>query len=402
MSKWGRLGILMCLMMVTHLWASIGKVSLLKGEASATRENQTITLANGTTLEQHDVITTKANSQIQLTFEDKTVITLGSESILDVKEYLNDAQDPKAKFKFSQGTFKSITGQIGKKAPENFNLETRTATIGIRGTTVVGQIGQGETPDLIGCSSGRIVVSNPSGSVVLAAGFQTTVSKTQSPTPAIALSPILLMSSQPSPSTTLVSNTVVAAASSPDSPQALTVEQVSSTQTASVAQAEETSNKVTITNNDSTQQAKLTKVDKYLDTLISQPATSFYTYNGSVTGSVSNGDSLYKIDTKTNNAVKLDFDFGGGSGALKESSYIKFQTKEERPQVWQINPSGAIDGKNFTITNNNSVAINGRIDETSTSTVDGTFQNAQAKKINGTFSATSGINTATGTYKATR
>ena len=73
--------------------------------------------------------------------EDKTVITLGSSSVLDIQEYLNDAQQPKAKFKFNQGTFKSITGEIGKKAPENFNLETKTATIGIRGTIISGQVG---------------------------------------------------------------------------------------------------------------------------------------------------------------------------------------------------------------------------------------------------------------------
>lgn len=187
MSKWGRLGILMCLILSTQLWASIGKVSLLKGEAIANRDNQTIALANGTTLEEHDLISTRANSQIQLTFEDKTVITLGSESILDINQYLNDAQEPKAKFKFNQGTFKSITGNIGKKAPENFNLETKTATIGIRGTTVLGQTSMPpqngrEQPDIIGCSSGKIVVVTPMGSVEIGAGFATTVTPNKAPT----------------------------------------------------------------------------------------------------------------------------------------------------------------------------------------------------------------------------
>lgn len=186
MSKWGRLGILMCLIISTQVWASIGKVSLLKGEAIANRDNQTIALANGATLEEHDLISTRANSQIQLTFEDKTVITLGSESILDINQYLNDAQEPKAKFKFNQGTFKSITGNIGKKAPENFNLETKTATIGIRGTTVLGQTNMPpqngrEQPDIIGCSSGKIVVVTPMGSVEIGAGFATTVSPNQAP-----------------------------------------------------------------------------------------------------------------------------------------------------------------------------------------------------------------------------
>ena len=45
MSKWGHLGILMCLILSTHTWASVGKVSLLKGEATASRNDQTIALA---------------------------------------------------------------------------------------------------------------------------------------------------------------------------------------------------------------------------------------------------------------------------------------------------------------------------------------------------------------------
>lgn len=155
MSKWGHLGILMCLILSTHTWASVGKVSLLKGEATASRNDQTIALANGIALEEKDLITTHANSQLQLTFEDKTVITLGSESVFKIEEYLNDVNDPKAKFKFNQGTFKTITGQIGKKAPENFNLETKTATIGIRGTSIGGDVSSGS----IFCLSGTITVA---------------------------------------------------------------------------------------------------------------------------------------------------------------------------------------------------------------------------------------------------
>ena len=214
MSKWGHLGIFMCLFLSTQAWASIGKVSLLKGDATASRNNQTIQLTTNASIEERDTIFTANNSQIQLIFEDKTVITLGSSSVLDIQEYLNDAQQPKAKFKFNQGTFKSITGEIGKKAPENFNLETKTATIGIRGTIISGQVGGNSNiggnivllPDTIGCNSGQIVVSNAYGSVVISQGFQTTVSMGQPPAPPVVLSPSLINSmhggalqQQPSP-----------------------------------------------------------------------------------------------------------------------------------------------------------------------------------------------------------
>ncbi len=128
-------------------------------------------------------IKTAKDAQIQLVFEDKTVITLGSESELKIEEYLNDAAKPKAKFKFGEGSFKSITGQIGKTAPENFTLETKTATIGIRGTTVKGKIG--ENGDSIGCTSGSIIVKvlGGSGFVVVPAGKITFVAPGKEPTP---------------------------------------------------------------------------------------------------------------------------------------------------------------------------------------------------------------------------
>ena len=42
--------IVMCLVMTTHMWASIGKVSLLKGEATAQRNQEIVKLFNNAPL----------------------------------------------------------------------------------------------------------------------------------------------------------------------------------------------------------------------------------------------------------------------------------------------------------------------------------------------------------------
>ncbi|AFL69810.1 FecR domain-containing protein [Sulfurospirillum barnesii] len=183
MSKWGRLVIALWLIASTQVWASIGKVSLLKGEALALRHQNTVALSNGALIEEHDVIHTQAKSQIQLIFEDKTVITLGSSTVMDIQEYLHESTQPKAKFKFNQGTFKTITGAIGKKAPENFQLETKTATIGIRGTIIRGETG--DEGDIIACLRGRILVmSRHTGvTVEVPAGQFTAIPLNQDPTP---------------------------------------------------------------------------------------------------------------------------------------------------------------------------------------------------------------------------
>jgi len=169
------------LLLSTTAWANVGKVALLKGEAVAMRNAQTITLQNGSIIEEKDAIKTGKEAQIQLLFEDKTVITLGSESEFAIAEYLNDATNPKAKFQFNQGTFKTITGNIGKIAPANFSLETKTSTIGIRGTIIKGNVG--DDGDVIACLRGRIVVvSRDTGKMVeVPAGQFTIVKPSESP-----------------------------------------------------------------------------------------------------------------------------------------------------------------------------------------------------------------------------
>jgi hypothetical protein len=84
-----RLFILVMFLSVSSLLASIGKVSLLKGEASLERAGQKLGLKNGIAIEEKDTIRTSKDAQIQLIFEDKTVITLGSESEFKVEEYLS-------------------------------------------------------------------------------------------------------------------------------------------------------------------------------------------------------------------------------------------------------------------------------------------------------------------------
>ena len=161
MSLFIRSCILFLFLLHSALFASVGKVSLLKGDAFVQRDVVKSALKNDAILEEKDIITTDKDAQIQLIFEDKTVVTLGSESELKIEEYLNDAQQSKVKFKFNQGTFKTITGQIGKVAPDSFKLETKTAAIGIRGTWIKGKIEP--DGDTIGCLRGSIFVRSLKG-----------------------------------------------------------------------------------------------------------------------------------------------------------------------------------------------------------------------------------------------
>lgn len=123
------------LMLSTNIYANVGKVTALSGAASIERAQQTIKVTIGTLIQEKDTIKTTNNSRLQMIFDDKTVITLGKNTVFSVQEYLfNNTQESTANFSLTKGFLKSVTGKIGKVAPQRFKVKTKTSTIGIRGT----------------------------------------------------------------------------------------------------------------------------------------------------------------------------------------------------------------------------------------------------------------------------
>ncbi len=132
----------------------------LKGDASVVRNNTTIKLDGNSIIEKQEVITTKDNTKVQLLFKDETIISIGENSSFQVNDYLYDEKNQKfeAKFDMFKGTFRTITGKIGKLAPDKFNLETKSASIGIRGTQIVMNLSKDS--EQIFCTEGKILVTN--------------------------------------------------------------------------------------------------------------------------------------------------------------------------------------------------------------------------------------------------
>lgn len=122
-------------------WSSIGTLVLATGQVDIQRADELMAAQTGASILEKDKILTRANARAQLRFNDQTVITLGSNTEFGVETFLNEGSNQaEAKFNIAKGTFKAITGQIGKAAPDKFSVKTRTATIGIRGTIFSGRI----------------------------------------------------------------------------------------------------------------------------------------------------------------------------------------------------------------------------------------------------------------------
>ena len=187
-TSWLR-GAFLVAVMSMALHASVGSVSMLNGVAELERSGKRVAIQIGSKIEEQDTLKTGENSKLQLTFDDQTVITLGSGSVLKVREFLASSSSPKMDLSIVKGSFRAITGKIGKIAPQNFRLETRTASIGIRGTTIDGKIG--EEHDTIRCLNGSIAVSALAfpklEPVIVTAGEYTLVPPQNIPTPPLPI-----------------------------------------------------------------------------------------------------------------------------------------------------------------------------------------------------------------------
>ena len=119
-----------------NIFASyVATITAIKGEAFIERDSEKIVATLGLQLEEKDTISTKENTKVQLIFKDETIISLGHNTNFSIQEYLfEDASEPIAKFGMFKGAIRTITGKIGKIAPDKFSVNTKTATIGIRGT----------------------------------------------------------------------------------------------------------------------------------------------------------------------------------------------------------------------------------------------------------------------------
>ena len=121
------------------LFSNVGKITSVKGEVYILRDSKQILAKSGTILILKDQVQTMKKAKALVLFNDNTSITVGKNSLLAVNEFVMDFKTPsnsKTNFGFIQGIFRTITGKIGKINPKGFKIKTKTASIGIRGTTL--------------------------------------------------------------------------------------------------------------------------------------------------------------------------------------------------------------------------------------------------------------------------
>ena len=167
---------------------------------------QTLTANLDTDIQSYDNVETE-NGRLKIKFVDETQISLTEHTQIEITEYVYDPNPSKSKMamNFVAGTARFATGGLGLVPKENIQVQTPTATIGIRGTdftTTVDELGRSLVillPDANcddkvkleeGCRpSGSITVTNDGGTVTLEEAFQAVMVSTfeQAPTQPVTL-----------------------------------------------------------------------------------------------------------------------------------------------------------------------------------------------------------------------
>ena len=153
----------------------IARVLNVKGVATLTREGKSIGLVKDNWLYKNDRIVTKKKSSLEIKLVDNSFVNIGELSDLYMVDLVYDPikKDGYIDLKLVTGAFRMISGNIARLGPDLMKLELPTATIGIRGTSIIGKASKLGVenfvilvPDPDGYI-GELVVQNTEGIVVL-------------------------------------------------------------------------------------------------------------------------------------------------------------------------------------------------------------------------------------------
>ena len=186
------------LLVVNICLGSVGRVSFQTQPAQITRSGDKILTEKDTLIEMDDVVET-LNGVVHLVFEDDTKVKIKEYSELVIDDFVYEPSTKKGKLslKASLGSIRYTSGLIANK--DNIKINTPTASVSVRGTDfniVIAESGQSSFTLLPSVDSsgneytGKIEVSNISGSVMLTIPFENTVvtSMVSPPTPPVVLS----------------------------------------------------------------------------------------------------------------------------------------------------------------------------------------------------------------------
>ena len=119
-----------------------GRVKVVSGSAFIVRSGETIRAEVGQPVFESDSLRTGEDGSIGVTLDDDTRLSLGpgSEVRLSAFRYAPAQSSVGLAMSFLRGIAVYVSGQIAKLAPDAVRLETPSAIVGVRGTTLAIQV----------------------------------------------------------------------------------------------------------------------------------------------------------------------------------------------------------------------------------------------------------------------
>ena len=135
-----------------------------------------------------DDIKVGRQGRLQVMLLDETIFTLGANSVMRIDEFVYDPSNAKNSLSTSikQGAFRFVSGQIAKRDANAMTVRLPSATIGVRGTSVAGDVDEDGSAQVIllgpaadnslGLPAGAINIANQAGVVdITRPGFVTEI-----------------------------------------------------------------------------------------------------------------------------------------------------------------------------------------------------------------------------------
>lgn len=138
-----RFGALAVLMAVSLLACDeIALIKSVQGDVTLKRVKETFPAQRGGVICENDLIQTGEKGMIGVSFNDGTLLSIGSKSMLVVDTYLFAPSQKKFAFDLTlhKGTAAFESGRIGKLAPQKVRFKTSQGIVGIRGTKFVVEV----------------------------------------------------------------------------------------------------------------------------------------------------------------------------------------------------------------------------------------------------------------------
>lgn len=175
-----------------------GVVTHLSGTLTASKaDGASRLLAVKSAVRAGETLATQANTYARIKFGDggEVVLRPNSQLAVDAWAYRPEAAgEDKLAVNLVKGGMRMVTGALGKRSPDKVQVETPTATIGIRGTHFGALMCQNDCADVptvsgqppanglhVDVAAGAVSVQNPAGSQLLSAGQFGYVQSAQTP-----------------------------------------------------------------------------------------------------------------------------------------------------------------------------------------------------------------------------